>query len=133
MSVSIKVDDREVMEALDALADRDAKRALQKATKKAGTFLARKARPEVPLGKTRKLRKSITTRAAKRDKPGSYVTARAPHRHLVQLGTKDRFTKGSGAFRGRMTANPFIARTADRHGEEALDIAERAIGDALDL
>lgn len=131
MSIDIRVDASEVIATLDDLADRDATRTMQKATKKAGTFLARKARPEAPK-KTGRLRKSVTTRAAKRDKPGSYVTARAPHRHLVQQGTANRFTK-AGAFRGRMTANPFIARTADQYGDDALQIAEQEIAKALDL
>ena len=133
MSLSIKVDSAEVTAALDELGGPDSKRALQKATKKAGTFLAQRARPNAPKGKTGRLRKSVTSRAAKRDKPGSYVTARAPHRHLVQLGTADRFTKGSHAFRGRMTANPFIARTADQYGDQALNIAEAELSRQLDL
>lgn len=132
MSLNIKVDDRAVIQALDDLADRDAKRGLQKATKKAATFLAQRARPKAPR-RTGKLRKSVTARANRRDKPGSYVTARAPHRHLVQLGTRDRFTRGSGAFRGRMTAQPFIAQTADQYGDEALTVAERELSRLLDL
>ena len=131
MSVTVRINDDEVLDALDRLDPRGSKRALQKATKKAGTFLARKARPEAPR-KSGRLRKSVTTRAAKRDKPGSYVTARAPHRHLVQLGTRDRFNK-SGAFRGRMPANPFIARTADNWGDQALDEARDDIVKALEL
>ncbi len=131
MSFTVKVDSSEVTAALDELDAKGTKQALQKATKKGATFLAQKARPEAPR-KTGKLRKSVTARAAKRDKPGSFVTARAPHRHLVQQGTAARFNK-SGAYRGRMTANPFIARTADRHGNAALDIAERALSDELDL
>lgn len=132
MSFQIRVDSAEVTEALDELDGKATAKVLQRATKKAATFLAQRARPKAPVGKTRRLRKSITARAAKRDKPGSFVTARAPHRHLVQQGTADRFTR-SGAFRGRMTPNPFIAETADQYDDQALRIAEAEIEKSLDL
>ena len=129
--MKVEIDAREVLKALDDLADRDAKRTMQKATKKAATFLAQKARLAAPR-RTGRLRKSVTARAAKRDRPGAYVSARAPHRHLVQLGTDVR-RSGSHGGGGRMPANPFISRTADRYGDQALDVAEREIAKALDL
>lgn len=131
MSVRVEVDSREVVQALDDLADRDAKRTMQKATKQAGNFLAGKARAEAPK-RPRKMRSSTRARAAKRDRPGSVVSARHRLSPIFQHGTRDRFTK-SGAFRGRIQANPFISRTADQWGDEALDVAEREIAKALDL
>ena len=131
MSLKVEVDADEVIRALDDLADRDATRTMQKATKQAGNFLAGKARAEAPR-RPRKLRSSTRARAAKRDKPGSVVSARHRLSPIFQHGTRDRFTK-LGAFRGRITANPFISRTADRYGNEALDVAEREIAKALEL
>ena len=129
--VRVEVDASEVIQALDDLADRDAKRTMQKATKQAGNFLAGKARPDAPR-RPRKMRSSTRARAAKRDKPGSVVSARHRLSPIFQHGTRDRFTK-SGAYRGRITANPFISRTADRYGDEALDVAEQEIAKALEL
>lgn len=130
-SVTIKVDSREVTQALDELSSKDTKGALQKATKKAGNFLAGKARAEAPK-KPRKLRSSVRARNAKRDKPGAVVSGRHRLSPIIQHGTKDRFTK-AGAFRGRITANPFISRTADRYDDEALRIAEDELEKQLDL
>ena len=131
MSVTVKIDAREVIETLDDLADRDARKTMAKATKQAGNFLAGKARPEAP-SRPRKMRTMTRARAAKRDKPGSVVSTRHRLSPIFQNGTVDRFTK-SGAFRGRIRANPFIARTADQWGDEALDVAEREIAKALEL
>lgn len=71
-------------------------------------------------------------RAARRDKPGSVVSTRHRLSPIFQKGTVDRFTK-SGAYRGRIQANPFIARTADQWGDEAHDVAVREIAKTLDL
>lgn len=130
-NISIRVDASEVTEALDELTSRESTSALQKATKKAGNYLAGKARAEAP-AKPRKLKRSIRARNARRDKPGTVVSARHPLNPIVQHGTAPRFTR-SGAFRGRIEANPFMRRTADRFDREALDIAERELGDQLDL
>jgi hypothetical protein len=129
--VSVKVDSKAVTEALDNLDPKATKSALQKGLKKSGNFLAGKARPEAPR-RPKKLRSSTRARNAKRDKPGVVVSAKHRLNPIVQGGTKDRFTR-SGAFRGRIQANPFISRTADRYDEEALRIAETELGKALDL
>jgi hypothetical protein len=131
MTLQLKVDSKEVTEALDELTAKDTKGALQKAVKKAGNFLAGKARAEAP-PHPRKLKRSVRARNAKRDKPGAVVSGRHRLSPIVQGGTKDRFTK-SGAFRGRITANPFIARTADRYDDEALRIAEDELERQLEL
>jgi hypothetical protein len=129
--VTVKVDSSEVTAALDKLDPRETKGALQKGLKKAGNFLAGKARPEAPR-RPRKLRSSTRARNAKRDKPGVVISAKHRLNPIVQGGTRPRFTR-SGAFRGRIEANPFISRTADRYDEEALRVAETELGKALDL
>ena len=128
---SIKVDAHEVTEALDELTGRESKAALQKAVKKAGNFLAQRARPNAPKH-PRKMRNMTRARAAKRDKPGAVVSTRHRLSPIVQQGTVNRFTK-SGAFRGRVEANPFIARTADQYDDQALGIAEKELASQLKI
>lgn len=131
MTLQVRIDSREVTEALDELDGRQTKGALQKAVKKAGNFLAGKARPEAP-PRPRKMRTNTRARNAKRDKPGAVVSTRHRLSPIFQHGTVDRFTK-SGAFRGRITANPFISRTADRYQNEAMRIAEDELERQLEL
>lgn len=133
----VDVDAGEVRQALDQLEDRDANAAIGKAAKKGATYLAQKARPEAPVGTkpkpaNKRLKRTISARGAKRDKPGAVVVVRAAHRHLVIRGTAQRFT-ASGARRGVMPANPFIDRTADSHGGAALDRAIDEIAHILGL
>ena len=131
MTMKIEVDDRAVINALDNLADRDAKKSMQKATKVAGNFLAQRARPNAPKH-PRRMRSLTRARAAKRDKPGAVVSTRHRLSPIFQQGTVPRFTK-SGAYRGRIVANPFIARTADQYGDEALNVAERELSRLLEV
>ncbi len=131
MAFVIRVDSKEVTQALDDLSGRDTSKTLQKAMKKSGNFLAGKGRAEAP-SKPRRYKSTIRARNAKRDKPGVVVSARHRLNVIIQGGTRDRYTK-AGAYRGRIKPNPFMTRTADRHGDAALDIAERALSDELDL
>lgn len=72
-----------------------------------------------PVGPTGNLAASIRTRIGSKD--GGKLTVavigpsfgRAPHRHLVIRGTKERFQK-SGKSVGRMPANPFVDRAFAR-------------------
>jgi hypothetical protein len=129
--IVVKVDDREVMKALDKLDVKDANQTLIRGLKKAGNYLAGKARTEAP-AHPRKLRSKLRARKARRDRPGIVVSAKHKLNPIIQEGTVQRHTK-SGANRGRIKPNPFITRTADKYGDHAMDIAEDAIGKALDL
>lgn len=131
MAFVIRVDSKEVTKALDDLSGRDTSKTLTKALKKGGNFLAGKGRAEAPK-RPRRYKSTIRARNAKRDKPGVVVSARHRLNVIIQGGTRDRYTK-AGAYRGRIKPNPFMTRTADRHGDGALDIAERALSDELDL
>ena len=135
--VKITVDSSEVLAALDALEDRDATKVMATATRKGATLLAQKARPMAPVGRkpkpaAKRLKRSISARAAKRDKPGAVVVVRAPHRHLVLRGTGERF-HANGKSVGAMPANPFIDRAADLYGDAALDRAMDEIASQLGL
>jgi hypothetical protein len=131
MPLVVRIDDKEVLDALDDLSGRESSKALQTAVKKGGNYIAGKARPEAPL-RPRRYRSTIRARAAKRDKPGVVVSAKHWLNVIIQGGTKDRYTR-AGAYRGRIRPNPFMTRVADRHGNAALDQAERALDDALKL
>lgn len=129
--LSFTVDDRDVIKALDKLDRAQGEKTVMTGLKKGGNFLAGKARGEAP-AHPRRYKRTIRARKAKRERPGVVVSARHRLNVIIQGGTKQRHTK-SGANRGRIKPNPFITRTADRYGEKAMDIAENAIGDALDL
>lgn len=132
MSFDIRVDAEEVTKALDALDSKQSAKALKAAVRKAGNFLKPKVKAEAPK-RTGKLQKSVRAKTKKtRDGFSSIVAPFAPHRHLVIQGTNERFNR-AGAFRGRMTANPFVDRAADRYENEAIRIAERELADQLDL
>ncbi len=131
MSLTIRVDSKAVTDKLDELSAKDTRGAIQKSLKKAGNFLAGRARAEAP-SRPRKLKSSVRARGAKRDKPGVVVSGRHRLSPIIQGGTVNRFTR-SGAFRGRITANPFIARTADSYDEQALGMVEAELSKQLDL
>lgn len=73
-----------------------------------------------PLGPTGNLRRGVQAWSPKITKKHPYAMARAgvkykiaPHVHLVEYGTKERYTK-TGAYRGYAPARPFIMPLADR-------------------
>ena len=138
--VEIRVDSREVTEALDKLDGRQSGDAMKKAIRKGVQFLKPKMKSEAPKARKSKnpghLRKKVGYRVRKSKRyAGAYygaVRSFARHHHLVVSGTNDRFTK-SGAFRGRMPTNAYVDRTADRWENAALDVAERELANQLDL
>lgn len=50
--------------------------------------------------------------------------------HLVDLGTKERFTK-AGAYRGRIKGSHFWSDTKDQYGQKAMDMMIDAIDSAI--
>ena len=133
--IQIRVDAEEVTRALDNLDSRQSTNALKGAIRKAAQFLKPKVKAEAPKGPTGNLRKKVGYRTKRsRERDGYYAAIRsfAPHHHLVVQGTGDRFTK-SGAFRGRMPANPYIDRAADAWENQAISIAEQELARQLDL
>ena len=134
MSLDVRIDAREVTEALDKLDSKGSAKALKAAVRKGGQFLKGKMKPEAPKA-SGMLRKKVGSRVKKsRGRDGFYAAVRsfAPHHHLVVAGTRDRFTK-SGAFRGRMPANSYVDRTADQWENAAIEAAERELAAQLDL
>jgi HK97 gp10 family phage protein len=133
--IEIRVDADEVTRALDNLDSKQSANAIKAAVRKAGQFLKPKVKAEAPKGPTGNLRKKVGSRVKRsRQRDGYYAAVRsfARHHHLVVQGTGDRFTK-SGAFRGRMPANPYIDRAADAWENQAIDVAEQELARQLDL
>jgi hypothetical protein len=133
----ISVDSRLVEQALAKMDAKANNKAILKGERAAAKFLkplVKKAAPVGPKsdGHSGSLRRSVAQFTAKRQKPGAGIRVKARHRHLVIRGTRKRATK-SGANRGVMPANPFVANVAEQHGDHAADIAIEAIAKALDL
>lgn len=134
MTLDIKVDADEVTRALDNLDKRGSAKALKAAVRAGGKFLKPKVKAEAPKGATKNLSKKVGSRV-KKGRSGDYfaaVRSFARHHHLVVQGTGARFTK-SGAFRGRMPANPYVDRAADAWEDAAIRVAEDELAKQLDL
>lgn len=135
--LEIRVDADEVTRALDKLDKKTSTKVIKDAVRAAGKFLKPKVKAEAPKGPTGNLRRKVGYRVKKSRQTGDtyYAAVRsfARHHHLVVQGTKDRFTKGSGAFRGRMPANPYVDRAADQYEDAAIRVAEAELVKQLDL
>ena len=135
MTLQIRIDAKEVEQALDDLDSKQSKSALTKAVTAAAKYLKPKVRAAAPKGPTGMLRRKVGYKRVRRPRTadvGTIVTSFAPHRHLVIQGTGNRFTK-AGAFRGRMPANPFVDRVASANESAALRIAEEELARQLGL
>lgn len=133
--LTIRIDAEEVTRALDNLDKRQSAKAMKAAVRAGGKYLKPKMKADAPVGPTGNLRKKVGSRVKKGRKSGDYfaaVRSFSRHHHLVVMGTRDRFTK-SGAFRGRMPANDFVARVADAHEEGAIHAAQEELLRQLDL
>lgn len=126
MGRAVITGDRQLERALSRLADKSADRVASAAIRGGLRAIVLAAKKDAPVGPTGNLRKSIRSRfersrytgklsakaglnVGKRAKleDGSRIGARAPHAHLVALGTKQRAHK-SGKSTGTMPANPFM-------------------------
>lgn len=121
------------------------KRTMQRATNASGKFLKPKVQAAAPK-RREKLRKSISSTQAKRDRPATIVKARpkvAYYRHMVIGGTRphrirfpDQKAAGVSKEAGNIRhpgarANPFIERTARQYDDAAVEIATRHIQENL--
>jgi Bacteriophage HK97-gp10, putative tail-component len=140
----IVIVDHGVMRALEKLSAGPRKRAERKGTQVAAKYLKPKVKAEAPVGRGPRserstsmakgaVRKSVKIGPAKRDKPGYTVRVTNGLRHVVIRGSKPRFTRKTHAYRGIMPGNPFVTRAADANQEEALNLALKAIAEALGL
>ncbi len=77
---------------------------------------------EPPANRTNRLRKGIKT-AFDPKKHESFVGTTAPHSHLLEFGTVDRFKK-SGAASGEQKERPFFIPTFREETDEVIKIME---------
>lgn len=115
------------------------------AFRKAAKFIQEAAKRKAPLGPTGNLRDSIKVSVRTKQKgrimwAEVWIDARiAPHAHIVERGTVERFHKsrgwGSGKrgrYTGRMPAKPFLRPAFDQNRELALSVYTRAFREALE-
>jgi len=115
----------EVKEALGKLEGPAAKRMLQLATKEGGKVLKKTVQAEAPR-RTGKLRRSVSARTVRRDRPGTVIAPRpkvAFYRHFVIQGTGQP---------GPTKPNPFVSRGFDRGQAAAMAALEKVVDDYLD-
>jgi hypothetical protein len=141
----------EVKAALGKLEGPAMKKTLQAASKAGGKVLKASVQAEAPKGATGRLRKSISARTVRRDRPGTVISPRpkvAFYRHMVIGGTKAHgpkkpqnavlIFKGSRGqdvrtpwVRG-VQPNPFVSRGFDRGQAAAMAALEKVVDDYLD-
>lgn len=118
------------------------KTVLRKALKKAAIPIRDAAKEKVPRGPTGNLEESITiaTRLTKSQRRGQirqkdtvevFVGSTAPHAHLIEWGTVERFRKGSRGATGKMPAVPFLTRAWDATKKEAWNILKKELANEL--
>lgn len=144
LAMEIKVIDLErIKHAISQLADIDKDRAVRAGLGEAGTVFRTgglkrlKSRLGTSTQETKKrapgnLIKSLTKRVKKR-KPGVLVGFASPignHAHLVDMGTKDRYTK-KGKYSGKMPANRFFADTKSQDEGKAFQKLNEGIQRAI--
>lgn len=125
----------EVIRAMEHIVSKDVVKVLRTAVTKGSRIVAAKIRAAAPIGKTKRLRKSVSVRSPKRKRKGEAVAklakVRAPHAHLIEQGTKQRRTK-SGANRGLVTPRPFSRRAFRAAQGEAVQKVEAEIKSGID-
>ena len=148
--VGLSIDVRgipEVQKALERCTGPEMKRTLQKASTAGAKALKKPVQAAAPRGATGRLRKSVSSRQARRDRPAAVVTARpkvAFYRHMVIGGTRAHgprksankmlVFKGEG---GRRIVTPWVKGTSARPFiavgfERGKGAAERAIEKVID-
>ena len=137
---------------LSRLNEKVARKEVQKVLKKGSSIIAKEMRKNAPVGETGRLKKSIADNIKRNDKrvsaarvvgPATRGARKAPHAHLVELGTRGGiYTSSKGfliygrdgdRFRTRSIKHPgvrgsfFIERSFTSKGDEASLAIIRAI------
>lgn len=85
-----------------AVGDKVSSRASRRAVQYTGQLIAREARAAAPVGKTKRLRKSVRFKWERRYRKGPItagkVTVGAPHGHLITMGTQERMRQRIGGY-----------------------------------
>jgi Bacteriophage HK97-gp10, putative tail-component len=102
------------------------KKTLQLGTKEGGKVLKKTVQAEAPKGATGRLRRSVSARTVRRNRPGTVIAPRpkvAFYRHFVIGGTGQP---------GPTKPNPFVSRGFDRGQAAAMAALEKVVDDYLD-
>jgi HK97 gp10 family phage protein len=116
--LSTVLGDQELIQALAAVSEAADRRIIRSALSKSLTPVVRALRAAAPVGEGKELKKSAGKRVKKKKRTGITEAkagynvgggkTKAPHAHLVTLGTEDRYTK-KGAFRGHVKPDELAA------------------------
>lgn len=106
---------------------KEMKRALEAAARRVRSAVKRRA----PKGPTGTLRQRVSSGVYVRNgQVRAWVGSRAPHTHLVELGTVERVRK-SGGRTGRMPEIPFLHPAVEEYRPRFRDDVEKAVEKAL--
>lgn len=120
--------------ALEQLPGSLQRKVLKKALRAAAKPIVQETKATAPVH-TGLLKRSFTVRSLKSRKRGSVgikitTRGRAPHAHLVELGTQYRETK-SGKSTGKVTGQHFMGRAAEAKAGQAVDIFQQQLAAAV--
>lgn len=115
MKLDITPVNRELKKALDSISfyDRESFRRIEKALDDGSKAIERGARRRVPV-KSGKLKKSIFAKLDKNEM-ASYVGAKAPHAHLIEMGVKKKEVD--------LTKAETLSTRRSRKGARAMDVS----------
>lgn len=133
---------KELDDMLRQLPKTMSKAVLRKGLQKAAVPTREAAIGNVPQGETGKLKESIKIatrlkrsqrrgRLPRKDAVEVFVGSDAPHAHLVEFGTKERY-RDSGGRTGRMPEAPFLSQAWERTRHQALDIFANQTAEELE-
>lgn len=134
-AVTLRLDSRELLAALDRLERSVRKRVAQKIIRRAAAPIRDDARTRAPV-RTGDLRDSIKTYTSVRTNyAGGKVESRIPYAHLVEFGTKPHFQKRKlkSDKRARRVIHPgadpkpFLRPAFDSKKNESIEIARRSL------
>lgn len=116
----------ELQKAIKAKAPRWAKPAVGKRLLKAVSPTEADGKVGIHVGKRKRSRGAGRGSGSGRDRTrGGEYANRAPHAHLIELGTRDRYTLKSRAYRGRVSPQPFVSRGASQGSARSRDSFRR--------
>jgi hypothetical protein len=101
-------------------------KAIQMAAVKAARPIAAEAKKTAPVG-TGRLRRAISAKAAKYEKPGAIATIKPGKKRQDLKGAYYRYIVVRGVSSRRISPSPFMDRAFAAKGEEALRIFEQTI------
>jgi HK97 gp10 family phage protein len=138
-AITLSVDDREALRALERLERLTKKRVTQKVLRRAGAPIRAEAKSLVPV-KSGELKRSIRTYVSVRRFGGTgRVESRERYAHLVELGTKPHYQTRKLKHEKRKRrvkhpgakAKPFLRPAFDNRRDQSVSIARKTLHDEI--